>query len=474
MAMKRAAVCFFISLVVLITPPRDGIPAPGNGDILLGATWNTSRLVSFDPETGVVTEVHAQLNPYESFRGLAYDANHDVLYALSQVENNLYRIDPMTVEIAHIGNLHIDRAVSWGEDAGALAYDPVGDILYTVVDHWSSDHQAYWSELCTIDVDSAELTIVGEIQGAHVSSLAYNEDDGELYGLALLEWCGGSWDSPCMSHVVRLDPETAELDVLFETPYHTMLGFAKRPGFDRYYSWINTTSHLYGETDLDGETVSFLGDADAVGVVSALLCGDFSVGSVPLEVEPERVSFDLPGRVTGVWDPDRLLQGRVAVGNSLSLGFSYDATAPYKMPDPNREPPYGIVALINGLVFTSEGLMARVQNNYYDAGRGDVSDRFWLSSLEERTTFPVPMPEQEISWRLMDSSAAVLSHNNLLPTRFDFSDWSGNEFLIHAGMVGEGVGYVIHGVVDGSGGGGMGSSSGGGGGCFVTTATSGF
>ena len=472
--MKTGAVCFFISLAILVTCPQDSIPAPENDDLLVGVTWNTSRLVSFDPQTGEVTEVHAQLNPYESFRGLAYDANHDVLYVLSQVANNLYWIDPLTLDIIHIGNLHIDRSVSWGEDAGALAYDPAGDVLYTVVDHWSPDHQTYWSELYAIDVDTAELTLVGEIQGAHVSSLAYNEDDGELYGLALLEWCGGSWDSPCLSQVVRIDPETAELDVLFGTPYHTMLGLAKSPEANRYYSWINTTSHLYGETDLHDETVTSLGDADAVGVVSAFVSRDFSVDSAPLEIEPEPVSFDLSGRVTGVWDPDRLLQGRVTVGEGLSLHFSYDATAPYKMPDPNLEPPYGIVVVINGLVFAAEGLEAGVHNNYYDSARGDVSDRFWVSSLEGRTTFPIPMPEEAISWRLTDSSAALLSHNNVLPSRFDLSAWSGNEFLIRAGMIQKESGYVIQGVVDGSGGGGTGSSSGGGGGCFLTTATSGF
>ena len=150
--------------------------------------------------------------------------------------------------------------------------------------------------------------------------------------------------------------------------------------------------------------------------------------------------------------------------------------APYKSPDPNLSPPYGIVVTINGLSFASEGLKAVVRNNYYDYIREDVSDQFWMGSAEGKTLFPVKMRDEGISWSLTDYSAAVLSNNDVLPARFDVSAWWGENLLLISASVGdrEGPAYRILGIVDGSGGAGSGftsgGDSGGGGGCFISTA----
>jgi len=106
-------ISFFLTILIVCAPG----PTCANSDILLGITWGDSLLVSFDPYTGTITEVHAQLNPNESFRGLAYDSNHNMLYALSQVDLNLYSIDPITLDIQHIGNLRIPCS---GSDIGKL------------------------------------------------------------------------------------------------------------------------------------------------------------------------------------------------------------------------------------------------------------------------------------------------------------------------------------------------------------------
>jgi len=225
--MKKITIWLLLFLVT-IAFSNTSLADPEDGDNLIGITWNDSRLVSFDPDAGAVTEVHAQLNPYEGFLGLAYDPNHDKLYALSQVENNLYSIDPVTLDISHIGNLHINKSSSWGEDAGALVYDPVTDTLYTAIQHWDSGYTNIWSELCKVDVNNAELTRIGNIDGPFITGLNHSEQDGQLYGLAV--YGTGSWDSTYRSHVVRINPENAKMDVLFETPYHTVLGFAKKPG----------------------------------------------------------------------------------------------------------------------------------------------------------------------------------------------------------------------------------------------------
>src|SRR5262249_9618319 len=196
-------------------------PAIAEGDLLVGVTWSGSRLVSFEPNSGTTVRQHLQLNPYEAFRALAYDRNHHRLFAMPQSTQNLYVIDTETLDLRHIGNLHIDKRAPGFEDATALAYNSAADILYTAIQHCESwDFSLVWSELCTVDPETGELTTVGRIDGLLIDSLAYDEVDGWLYGLAVSG--AGAWDSPDTTRVIRIDPGTAQWDALFTTPYHTM------------------------------------------------------------------------------------------------------------------------------------------------------------------------------------------------------------------------------------------------------------
>lgn len=239
---------------------------------LLGITWSDSRLVSFDPFGGTITQVHAYLNPTEAFRGLTYDMTRGRYYALSQGSNKLYSIDPLTLDIVLIGKLGIDHSGSWDSDAGALAYDPASDSLYTAVERWTDyEMTTIWSELCKVDVTTAGLTCIGAIHGPFITSFDYNEDDGYLYGLAL--YAPGGWDSQEKSYVVRINPLTVDMEHLFVTPYHTILGFAKKPNDDSYiyYSWVNWTSHFYGEVNVSTGIITPLGSSDDVDVISAMV-----------------------------------------------------------------------------------------------------------------------------------------------------------------------------------------------------------
>ncbi|MFX0203915.1 MAG: CFI-box-CTERM domain-containing protein [Candidatus Hodarchaeota archaeon] len=438
-------------------------PAITDDDILLGITWDDSLLVSFDPNTETITQVHGQLNPHEAFRGLTYDPNHNKLYALSQLGNNLYSIDPVTLDIVHIGNLHIDKRASYA-DAGALAYDPVTDTLYTAIEHWESGYTNLWSELCKVGIDNAEITRIGRIAGLFVTSFSYNGVDGQIYGLAVSG--AGSWDSPYKSQVVRIDPGNAATEILFETPYHTMMGFAKKPGENTniYYSWINWTSHFYGEINIDTEAINSLGNSDPVGVISAVVYRDFDVESMPLPLEEIPISFTFTGRITEVWDPNNLLSGAINVGDNFSGQFSYDINAPYKDPDPNLSAPYGVSATINTITFGAEGFRVNVRNNYYDHIDNDVRDQFCFFGLT---------PYGDIYWKLSDSSGAILSNDTVLPTSFDLTSWDENLF----GVSERDGSYYVRGVVntvnrglDGGGAGFGAGKGGGGGGCFIASA----
>ena len=130
----------------------------------------------------------------------------------------------------------------------------------------------YWSQLVRVDMDTAAVTPVGRISDGIVGSLGFNDGDGTLTGLLVYQ--SGSWDSPDKSYVVSIDPSTAAMTTLFRTPYHTLMGLAKRPGLASFYTWINWTSHAYGEIDLGAQTVTTLGPSDSVGVSSGAMTFD--------------------------------------------------------------------------------------------------------------------------------------------------------------------------------------------------------
>jgi len=237
---------------------------------ILGITWNKSELVSFDPFAGVITEQHAWLNPNENFVGLTYDSNRNRLYALSQVVQNLYSIDPLTRDVKLIGKLS-----PTGYDAGGLAYDPTTDTLYTVVLYPTPR-----SDLARVNIDDASVSVVGKVADGLCVSLAWRECDGNLNGYLIQG--SGSWDSPDKAKIVTIDPRTAVMTTVFQTTYHTILGLARKPGQNSYFSWINWTTHFYGDVNLDAQTVTPLASSDAVGVVSgAMIYRNFYVAPAP-------------------------------------------------------------------------------------------------------------------------------------------------------------------------------------------------
>ena len=171
--MKRLLLILFFFFVFFLAKQTCA-----NSDTLLGITGRDSLLISFDPYTGTITEVHAQLNPNELYRGLAYDSNHNVLYALSQVDLNLYSIDPFTLEVQHIGNLHTSCGAL---DIGGLTYNPSNDGFYATLQDVNGDS----SELLMVNVDNAEVTGLGIVTDSYCFSPSYSEDDGNIYAFSL-------------------------------------------------------------------------------------------------------------------------------------------------------------------------------------------------------------------------------------------------------------------------------------------------
>ena len=53
---------------------------------------------------------------------------------------------------------------------------------------------------------------------------------------------------------------------IFETNYHTIMGLAKKPGQNAYFSWINSTTLFYGAVNLDTKNITACANSDAVNV----------------------------------------------------------------------------------------------------------------------------------------------------------------------------------------------------------------
>ncbi len=237
---------------------------------ILGITSNKSVLVSFDPLTGTIIEKHAWLNPNETFVGLAYDSNRNRLYALSQGSRSLYSIDPITRDVKLIGTLNVN-----GIDVSGLAYDPTTDTLYTVILYNNPR-----SDLARVSIDNASVSVVSKIADGLCISLCWRECDGHLNSYVI--YGSGSWDSPYKASIVSIDPNTAAMTTIFQTTYHTIMGLARKPGQNSYVSWINWTTHFYGEVNLDAHTITTLANSDLVGVASgAMIYRNFYVAPAP-------------------------------------------------------------------------------------------------------------------------------------------------------------------------------------------------
>lgn len=239
---------------------------------ILGITWDKSILVSFDPLIGAITETHAWLDPDQNFVGLTYDYDRNVLYALSQVTRRLYSIDPLTRDVTLLAQLNLS-----GNDVTGLTYDPTSRSLYTLAVYLGSPSR---TDLVRISPDTLQTSVVGTMAGVLANSLCWRDIDGQFN--AYTTKTGGAWDSPDKSILVTIDPGTAAVTPVFQTSYHAILGLAKKPGENAYFSWVNWTSHFYADVNLGTQQVSQLANSDPVGVSSgAMMYRTFYVAPAP-------------------------------------------------------------------------------------------------------------------------------------------------------------------------------------------------
>jgi hypothetical protein len=195
-----------------------------------------------------------------------------MLYALAQVTCNLYSIHPLTRDVKLVGTL-----TTGGNDVGGLTYDPVRDVLYTAILHQGATP---WSELATVNRDTAVTASVGKISDGLCVSLCWRDADGKVNGYVVPN--SGPWDSPLKASCVTINPSTGAATPIFTTAYHTILGLAQVLGKNACMSWVNWTTHFFAEVDLNTHTVTHLAPSDNVGVSSgAMLLRTFYVAPAP-------------------------------------------------------------------------------------------------------------------------------------------------------------------------------------------------
>jgi hypothetical protein len=418
-------------------------PRPGRGsesaDTLVGITWEDSALVSFDAKAGEVIRRHAMLDPEVAYAAVVHDRNNHRLYALPQDRRDLYIIDATTLQMVERVRLRVDTRGDAFTDTVTLAYDAIMDTLYTIVGHWTNYPDGpIWSQLAIIDRETGELGIIGRIDGPWITSLSFSETDRRLYATGVFG--AGEWDSLYPTHVLSIDPATSHTSTEFVTPYHTMLGFAVREPLS-FYSWINWDYHFYGQTDLQTQTVTPMGFADAVGVVYAMTYKSFPLPPRPVPTRPDPVSFRFDGHVTFVWDPDGRLEGRIREGDRFAGKFNYDASAPLKWGDPDHGPSQGLSLTVNAARYDATGLTASIANNLYDATDQSLTDVF---SLRAETVAPA-----SLSWTLSDPTGEAVLTNSRLPREFDLSRWEENHLVIGGHDEGSTAPYyLVVGTVD--------------------------
>jgi hypothetical protein len=416
---------------------------PGAAALAIGMSWSLARLVTFDPVAGSIVETHLQMGP-QHFIGMTYDPVHDLLYTVPQGHHDLYAIDPATMAVSHFGNLRVDRRASGIVDVQALAYDPIAERLFaTLVRAEDVSDTATWrTELVVIDIATATPTTVGTIPLVFVSSMDFNGEDGQLYGLAK----GGDG----LLRILRIDPDDASSEEVLVTPYTTMLGLARTPGTNKYLTWINADSHFYGEIDLDSGIITQLGNSDPVDAIAAFVHRGFDAVSVPVPRPEVPASFQLTGHVVAVDDPEGFLAGAIAAGDGLTGRIVYDVNAPYRAFETVPEGAYQLSATVEGLHFAIDTHVASVLNNFYSDSDGTVIDGIFLSADRLGASgFPVPMNFEQIRWTLTDSTAQAVSNNDVLPLAFDLSAWDGNELVLFAASNDfSDDGYEITAVVD--------------------------
>jgi len=183
-ARVRITAATVAALVVVFAPS-----APAQQ--LIGGDVAGDRLISIDRDTLEWTLIGVHGN--DTLSGLAYDANHDILYGVSPSDDNVFIVDRHNASLRRIGP---PGALGFPNTNG-LAYDPNHDVLY------ATDNNT--NVLMTVDVNTGVGRAIGVISGGftEIEGLGYDPVTDTLYGLTQLQL-----------RIVKIDVDTARAEAV--------------------------------------------------------------------------------------------------------------------------------------------------------------------------------------------------------------------------------------------------------------------
>jgi len=103
------------------------------------------------------------------------------LYAVKTTDTDLLlvRIDPESLEVEEVGSFPLQSFMP----QGGMAWDPVSQTLYLLLDQWFADSELTILTLYTVDTQTAATTLIGPTNYLHVTGLDYDCANGELLAL---------------------------------------------------------------------------------------------------------------------------------------------------------------------------------------------------------------------------------------------------------------------------------------------------
>ncbi len=161
----------------VVTQIIAGLGYDAENDILFGTSTVTDSLYSIDRSTGYASWI-GNLGA-ELMHALEYDASTDTLFGAfgASAGDGLYTIDTSTGTATLIGNIGFFNSNHLNTVHG-LAVHPDTGVLFGSVSGPAFD----WGALIQIDKATGQGTLVGEFT-QHIGSLAFHPDRNVLYGM---------------------------------------------------------------------------------------------------------------------------------------------------------------------------------------------------------------------------------------------------------------------------------------------------
>ncbi len=211
--------------------------------VLYASDSSSQKLFLVDQDDASVTEV-GSFGVGGNMAGLAYDANHGIMYGVTTASDELYTINLSTGAAALVGGLNATLM-------HGLAYDNSTDTLLGTYGSSSGDG------LYQINVNTGNSTLIGHIghffsgQTDVTSGLAIHPVSGDLYGVL-----GGRTFA---SALIKIDKTTGAGTLVHNYAIPNLTGLAFDPG-GILYALDNWADDLYtldissGATTLVGNT----------------------------------------------------------------------------------------------------------------------------------------------------------------------------------------------------------------------------